>query len=60
MLNTKHMPPNRRKMQSDSRIGLRLPGELRAKLEAMAARDQRTLSNMIIKLLTDATSKGGK
>ena len=39
---------------------IRLPAELRAQLEEIAKQDDRTLSNLIIKLLKEGASKYGR
>ena len=54
------MPKNNRKAERDSRVGLRLPDKLRKQIEKLAQQDQRSLSGMIVKLLTDAVSAKGE
>ena len=40
-------------MSKDERLGIRVTPEIKAKLEAYAERDGRTVSNLILKILND-------
>ena len=40
-------------MKTDTQIGLRVTSEFKEQLEAQAAKEQRSVSNLIIKVMTE-------
>lgn len=50
------MPKNRRVMQQDARLTIRLPGKLREALGRWAQAEQRSVSAQVLKVLDDAAT----